>query len=293
MYGFPLRRLRFVGNGRSDYLDIIADDRSKEDVLEAVFTWLTEHQSRWDVVDLQEIPEASPTLPLPHSPTLPLSLLDQELCPYMPLAPTWEATIAGLGKKMRYNLGYYERLMRRQYEVEIGMFDGDRLDEGLDALFRLHTERWKKRWLPGVLSGDHTRAFHRELATLFLKRGWLRFHAIRLDGEIKAVLYCLAYKSKTCYYIGGFDPELARYSLGTVLTGRAIRQAVEEGCTEFDFLRGDEGYKTHWTDQARMNRRLIVGTHGIRSSACSAVCQLEMKVEHAAKRWMHRHFAGK
>ncbi len=305
IYGLPLRRLRFVGNGRSDYLDIIADDGSAEDVLQAVFAWLTEHRSRWDIVDLQEIPEGeygsvgvwecgspdTPTLPYSHTPTLSHSLFDQELCPYMPLAPTWEETIAGLGKKMRYNLGYYERLMRRRFDVEMGTFDGDRLDEGLDALFRLHTERWKKRWLPGVLSGDHTRAFHRELAALFMGRGWLRFHTLRLDGEIKAVLYCLAYKSKTCYYIGGFDPELARYSLGTVLTGSAISQAVREGCTEFDFLRGDEGYKTHWTDQARMNRRLIVGKRGIRSSACSGVCRFEMKAEHAAKKWMHHHFA--
>ena len=227
-----------------------------------------------------------------HSPTLPFSLLDQELCPYMPLAPTWDATIAGIGKKTRYNLGYYERLMRRRFDVEIGQLDSDQLHEGLEALFRLHTERWRKRWLPGVLSGDHTRAFHRELAMLFLKRGWLRFHALRLDGEIKAVLYCLAYKSKTCYYIGGFDPEMAKYSLGTVLTGYAIKQAVNEGCTEFDFLRGDEEYKTRWTDHGRMNRRLIIAKHRIRSSVSAHLCRLEMKVEHAAKKCMHRRFVS-
>jgi len=307
MYGSPLRRLRFIGTGRSDYLDIIADDRSNEDVLQAIFTWLTEHQSRWDVIDLQEIPEdecgsmgvwgygcpGTPIPPYSHTPTLSHSLLPQELCPYMPLAPTWEETIAGIGKKTRYNLGYYERLMRRRFEVEIGLLDSGQLNEGLEALFRLHTERWKKRWLPGVLSGDHTRAFHRELASRFLERGRLRFHALRLDGEIKAVLYCLAYKSRTYYYIGGFDPELAKYSLGTVLTGHAIRHAVEEGCTEFDFLRGDEKYKTLWTDRARMNGRLIIGKRGMRSAVSSGVCRLEMKIERAAKNWLHHRFSGK
>ena len=57
------------------------------------------------------------------------------------------------------------------------------------------------------------------------------------------MLYCFNHGGKGYYYQGGFEPQLARYSPGTVLTAHAIRDAIDRGASEFDFLRGDEPYK--------------------------------------------------
>ncbi|MGH9763331.1 MAG: GNAT family N-acetyltransferase, partial [Blastocatellia bacterium] len=45
---------------------------------------------------------------------------------------------------------------------------------------------------------------------------------------------------------GGFLEEAAFFSPGTVLTAFGIRAAIETGCKDYDFLRGNEEYKTRW-----------------------------------------------
>jgi CelD/BcsL family acetyltransferase involved in cellulose biosynthesis len=292
MYGLPLRRLQFIGTGTSDYLDFLLLDGYEESALQEIIRWITHHKSRWDLVDLQQFPENSPTLDV--IPSIDLSaeytirLLKQEVCPYLPLAESWEACSSGLGKKMRSNLGYYERLLRRDFEVSIAALEPHELDEGMTAFFDLHTQRWRKRWLPGMLADGKRQKFHRELAKMAHKRGWLRLHGIRINGELQSVLYCFAHKNKAYYYLGGFDPALSRYSIGTVLTGHAIRDAIESGCEEFDFLRGDEAYKSRWTSDERWNHRLVLSRNNLRSKIASSIVNLERRIEQRVKRELHK-----
>lgn len=182
-----------------------------------------------------------------------------EPCPYLTLPADWNELTARLGKKMRSNLGYYERLLGKTFgEVGFHLADKDTLEAGMTALFDLHQKRWNARWLPGVLGSKRVQAFHRDVARAFLANGWLRLHLLTVDGTIRAALYCFAWGRSTVYYLGGFAPELSKYSLGTLLTGKAIRQAIEEGCEEFDFLRGNEGYKYRWLPEQRVNHRLLL-----------------------------------
>jgi CelD/BcsL family acetyltransferase involved in cellulose biosynthesis len=40
----------------------------------------------------------------------------------------------------------------------------------------------------------------------------------------------------------------------------AVREAISEGAEEFDFLRGEEPYKSLWTSTARTDLRLRIAT---------------------------------
>jgi CelD/BcsL family acetyltransferase involved in cellulose biosynthesis len=296
MHGLPLRRLQFIGTGVSDYLDFVLDAEAEEAALEAILDWLYINRERWDLVDLQQLSEDSPTSHFWRERRLPDGLLYElihgEVCPYMPLPASWEELSSRLGKKMCWNLRYYERLIRREFEVEMCALTEAELGEGIDAFFRLHTLRWRKRWLPGVLAGSRIRAFHREVAWLFAKRGWLRLHGLRLNDQLHAVLYCFVYGGKGYYYLGGFEPSLSRYSLGTVLTGFAIREAIELGCSEFDFLRGDEGYKSRWKCERRTNFRATAVRATTRSKASAMIACLERWLERRGKVALHNHFGA-
>src|SRR5207249_2485766 len=127
----------------------------------------------------------------------------------------------------------------------------------MEGFFRLHQRRWNRRWLPGAFAGERNRAFHHEAAAAMQARGWLRLHLLRLDGRDEAALYCFRFRERGYYYLGGFEPERTRYSLGTVLTGHAIEHAIAEGATEFDFLRGGEAYKYSWRASDRHNWRWL------------------------------------
>ena len=67
-----------------------------------------------------------------------------------------------------------------------------------------------------------------------------------MAGRIIAALYGFHHATRTYYYLGGFDPEFKQYSPGTILIAHAIAEAIREGATEFDFLRGREDYKYRW-----------------------------------------------
>ncbi len=286
--GTPLRRLAWIGTGHSDYLGPLASSDRQDDVAHALREHLDTHLRGWDIADLQQMrPDApllmqamaaganssitlkpdrnagagksarraKPALRPAHTP----SVLPIEPCPFVTLPAQWEAFTARLGKKMRSNLGYYDRLLQKTFGVvSFDIARTDTLDAGMTALFDLHQKRWNARWLPGVLGSRRVQDFHRDIAQTFLDRGWLRLHLLTIDGAIRAVLYCFAYGGRTFYYLGGFAPDMGKYSLGTLLTGRAIRCAIEEDCTEFDFLRGDEPYKYKWLPDERMNHRLLL-----------------------------------
>jgi|SRR5271166_6316627 len=52
---FPLRTVRFIGAGASDYLDLIAAPGSEDVVAEAFRAYQRDNLRRWDCIDLQDV----------------------------------------------------------------------------------------------------------------------------------------------------------------------------------------------------------------------------------------------
>jgi CelD/BcsL family acetyltransferase involved in cellulose biosynthesis len=294
--GTPLRRLAWIGTGSSDYMGPLALPEFAEAVAGAMLKRLERDVSGWDIADLQHL---RPSEPLARAGRAHVgrkaadrTTFPMDRCPYLPLPAAWDLLLTRLGKKLRSNIGYYDRLIQRELkDVRSYIADAASLQRGMSALFELHQKRWNARWLPGVLGTRRIQRFHREVAARFLAQGWLRLHLLEADGDIRSVLYCFAYNGRTYYYLGGFSPDLARYSLGTVLTAHAIRAAIEEGCVEFDFLRGEEGYKYRWQPEERVNCRLLLlrqhaslgGLGRIPGEAGLALNRVERFVVHRAK----------
>jgi CelD/BcsL family acetyltransferase involved in cellulose biosynthesis len=207
----------------------------------------------------------------------------QERCPFVALPVSWEEYTGSLGKSLRKNIGYYRRLMEREHALEIETVTNGELPEAMEEFFALHQARWRRRRLPGAFAGNRVRRFHHEVAARFHERGWLRLHRLRLDGRTRAVLYCFNHGGKGYYYQGGFEPDLARYSPGTVLTAHAIQDAIHAGASEFDFLRGDEPYKYAWQASDRENVRLLIWRPAFPSRLAPWLNRLERQVEHGAK----------
>ena len=286
----PLRRLAFIGTGSSDYLDLVAEVDSDEAVANEVLCYL-DGTKGFDLADLQQLRPGSLLLEAAcaarndTSLRRPASIIAQEPCPYITLPESWEEYTKRLSKKSRSNLSYNDRLLFKSFPTaEIRKAESRELDSAMDALFDLHQRRWKSRMLPGVLGRKPVREFHRDVARRFQDRGWLRLHMIRIEEKIVASLYCFEYRKRYYYYLGGFAPELGRYSLGTVLTARAIQDAIVRGCEEFDFLRGAEPYKYRWQPDERINHRVLLADgRSVRARAMVTLNRFERYVEHRAK----------
>ncbi|MEA2568858.1 MAG: hypothetical protein QOI24_859 [Acidobacteriota bacterium] len=229
----------FLGTGISDYLDVLGGD----DVLTPLASL---NCQLWD---LQQLRPASPLLAMPLADGFAENVEDQEPCPVLSLEGEIGST------RLRKNIRYYRRAMSRDAAVRVESATEANLDELLDALFALHAARWERRGLPGVLADETTQNFHRDAARRLLRAGALRMYATRRDERIVAVFYGFAHGGTVYYYLSGYDPELEKLSIGTLIVAHAMEEAVRDGATTFDFLRGAEEYKYAWGATDRMNRR--------------------------------------
>ncbi len=289
-YGTPLRRLSFIGTGTSDYGDALAAPGWEDTVAEALYAFL-KGQRGWDVADLQPLRAGGllqSRLPGDNS-GLEWHDAPLEPCPFLPLPENWDALKQQFGKKTRTNIGYYDRALQKVYAVEVGVVSHpERLAGEMERLFDLHQRRWNQRWLPGVFGNSRVRRFHHDAARALLVQGGLRLYTLKLDGQTQAALYCFAHGDRTSYYQGGFEPTLAKWSLGTVLTARVLQDAIAEGRAMFDFLRGDEPYKAKWTPHCAVSKRRLLAKPGALRLLPLArrVGATEWAVESRAKAWM-------
>lgn len=242
----------FLGTGTSDYLDSVGNGDAAPLLAEIA----TLDCQMWD---LQQLRPSSPLLTAPLPDGLQDQIIDHDRCPILPIEGAGDELQNLISTHFRKKLRYYRRALARLGPVTTESATPATLDELLDALYALHAARWMRRGLPGVLDDDVVQRFHREAARGLLDAGALRLHAIRLGERIVAVFYGFAHAGTVYYYLSGYDPELERLSIGTLIVAHAIEEAVREGATTFDFLRGAEEYKYAWgaSDRVSVRRQIF------------------------------------
>jgi CelD/BcsL family acetyltransferase involved in cellulose biosynthesis len=289
--GTPFRQVRFLGAPLSDFQEILATPEAMLDCRAAFMAYLQAQSHRWDLCDFpdQRAGTTLATLAPGDGDGLRRTLVHHRVCPFIPLAPTWDAFSARLSKNTRTNLGRRRRQVAKQFHAEYDLAAPETLHQALEELFELHNTRWQRRGVSGAFAGERMQAFHHEVARRFLERGWLRLHRLKLDGQTRAAFYCFQRGARVYYYLSGFDYAFSKYSIGNVLMARAIETAIGEGAREFDFLRGDETYKFAWKAEERETLRLILGHAALRSSLALRAHSLERYLEIkglALQRWM-------
>jgi CelD/BcsL family acetyltransferase involved in cellulose biosynthesis len=227
--------LRGIGAGVSDYLDwVVAPDCPKEAASKIL-------RSLEMPLSLTNVPASSRLLQdLPSS----FSYTASEDCLLAPLP------LEPVSKNIRRDIRRSQLHFSPDGPLRILCATAETLPDYLDALFRLHGQRWQSRGSSGVLATENVTAFHREAAPRLLADGRLRMYALLHKSAIIGVIYNLQANGRLCYYISGFDPSFAHYSPGSLLIHHSAKQAAAEGCHTMDFLRGDEDYKRRWGARA-------------------------------------------
>jgi CelD/BcsL family acetyltransferase involved in cellulose biosynthesis len=253
------REVFLVGIATTDYLDALFDQEFASCGAAAVFAHLDAARHRWDVCDLHQLRPQSPLLGAAIPAGWHEEVTSQEPCLFLTLPATVDELPGLVSRRLRKTLGYYWRRAQKIGPVCVESVNEKNLDELLGALFRLHRARWSSLGLAGMLAEEAVQQAHRETAAAFLSLGVLRLYGLRLADRIVASLYGFTYSTagtkQAYYYLSGFDPSFERLSLGTLAVDHAVRQAIQEGAAEFDFLRGREAYKYHWRPKERLTYR--------------------------------------
>lgn len=260
-------RVSFIGTGRvgSDYLDILVRHGAAAEAIPKLSAHFVQTGAQLDLAQVRITSDAGRLLA--RDLRLAGCLVRAKRthrCPYIDLGgATFDSYLGSLGSEHRYN---FQRKLRKLETAHAMRFEPvlseARRRELLPVLFELHRLRWSERGGSDGLSGEGIPEFHDEWSRLALERGWLRLFVLWLKDAPAAAFYGFRYGRVFSFYQSGLDPRFSKLSVGLVTMGLAIRSAIDEGAAEFDFLHGEESYKSHWAKQTRRLCRVSVYPRG-------------------------------
>lgn len=249
-------RLLPVGIALSDYLDVLADP-AHPSALPTLARGVWE-LPEWEECSLEELPPGAAALAMPAPEGCCDGASPQNACPVLALPESVDrlrdAVPADKLRKLRMSRHRADR--RGGFAIERVGIDG--VSDFLRELARLHRARWEEQGGSEALRGEHVETFLAKAASRLAAAGLARLYLLRLGGRCAGAYFGLSDGRRSYAWLGGFDPEFAHESPGTLLIAHAIQSAVDEGCREFHFLRGRERYKYEWGAVDRWSVRRVL-----------------------------------
>jgi CelD/BcsL family acetyltransferase involved in cellulose biosynthesis len=260
MLGLRRGKVEFIGAQDSDYNDFIITEE-RDECLKLFVEYLNLLPEKRDFVDLSDIPQNAKCLPFLTRISKKLKPIND--CPYLPLPRSFDEFLRMLSPKKRKYVTNGMKKLEKDFDVEIADYSQPRqFKEGMQDLFDLHQKKWTSEGCFGVFSNQSIRDFHLELADSFSRRKWLSLCVLKVSGTPVAVEYGFKYKSKYYAYLAGYDPDYSKYSVGNMLFVRIVNKLIQEGITQYDFLRGSEQYKDYWNALPKWNYQAILQKKG-------------------------------
>jgi CelD/BcsL family acetyltransferase involved in cellulose biosynthesis len=259
LFGVELRKIAFIGSPASDYSCFLLSD-SKPEHVQMLVEHAGQYVRNWSIFELTDVPDDSLSAGILRSFSVAFDQFecrDVDRCPYISLSHylTAESFRETLSENFRENLSRNERKLRSDFDVELEIVGGDEVRDRMETFMKLNQMRLASREQVGIFGDTKVRNFHLDIATSFAEKGWLLLSFVMLNGQPAAAQYNFKYGNKLYFYQSGFNPRFSKYGLGSLLHMWLIDRCLSEGMSEYDFLRGDEGYKRRWTRSSRVNLR--------------------------------------
>jgi CelD/BcsL family acetyltransferase involved in cellulose biosynthesis len=239
--------LRFVGDPRSDYSDMLCLPAEVGEVAPV----LLEALSREKVMTLSALPEHSLFFSALKSMKHPFEIAVEEPCPAIEF-DLEGAVVKELLKK--------ESL--RRHEKKVAKLGPIRLERAgtqsealswLPVLFDQHIARWKTTPTPSLFETEDHRRFYEQLVVNETLWPMVDFRLVYAGDRVVATHFGFFHDQRFIWYKPSFDPEISNLGPGEVLLKYLIAAAADEGAREFDFTRGGEGFKQRFATVTRNN----------------------------------------
>ncbi|GEM_PF-3091010 len=264
---FGLRGLvkifEFIGTRGTDYLDFTAEPGWLEPVIESCLAHLGQ-EARWNIVDLQEIRESSPTLAclraVPGFRDEQWVITPCSTCVRIPLPTSWDAYRAALGPSSRKRVHYEEnRLRGLSPDFRVIECQDPEFSAAIATVQQLHQTRRAQLGDVGIFQSGPAARMNTALLNACGKRGWTKLFLLSLDGTVVAAFSGFQFRDQLLNYTFAINPDeqWLKLSVGNVLLKRIIRWGIERSLTAVDLSRGDEHYKLRFGGISSRNYRAV------------------------------------
>lgn len=216
------------GDEIADYLDILGSNEYKVQAWQEIIMYLKNNGVT--KLALRNVPQSSATLQYFKE-----SSEKEDTTPIATLPDSWEAYLTGLDRKHRHELKRkINKFEREQTEIEITQSQYPQKDiELLISLMKLNPNK-KEFFTP------ENEEFFRKLPLVF--QDSLEIQLLKVGGKLTSAI--AGFNSKSTYYLynSGFD-EINFPGSGFYLKAIHIKDSIEKGIKEYNFLQGSERYK--------------------------------------------------
>ncbi|MDJ0975203.1 MAG: GNAT family N-acetyltransferase [Planctomycetota bacterium] len=246
------RTVRFPGRELgADHLDVVAREGHADTVARAALAALREAGVRH--AELHHVTEDGALRRALHDPALGLAFTEYQstVAHYAAREADFDAYLQarysrGARNRFRRNLKRFEK--REGAAVEV-ITSGDAAAGLLDRVFGIHGASLEEA---STFATDTQRAFHERLIPYLAQEGRLFATVLRAEGKDLAVEYGFRFQGRLYGYQSGMAPDDETPSPGTLLLYLTLRdQLFGTDAQVYDFLDGDEAYKSRWRSGTR------------------------------------------
>ncbi len=239
-----------------DHLDVIASKENAKVCIEALCNFLHSEYREWDVLDLRLFAEGSNFITwakqdrAEYSNGLCFNVRQDSYAYFIPLHGNFEDFVNTLDSKQRYNL----KSRKKKLEAQGFLYEScDPLakPEAFDTLFAIHANRSSRKKIRSTFNDAAIIEFHKALSKRINNSGWISMRFLRNEKDVIAASYNFNYQGRIFSYQKGMDAKWERFGPGKAIVFEAIKEAFQNGNTEYNFLQGSEEYKSGWTKDGR------------------------------------------
>jgi CelD/BcsL family acetyltransferase involved in cellulose biosynthesis len=261
----PLVERRAHGHGRMELLGssalhepagfLCADGAAQTSLLESVF-------ELGQTLMLQRmVPECLASIPLGRSTSRHGILLSRPApaCLGLEFDASAAAFLDRLSGKLRYDLRRAWTRAGGNGSVRFEALAPTRgeLDSLFDEFLAIEAAGWKGRRGSALAVNPTLRAFFRFYCERTAEEGTLRMFRLLVGGKAVAVQMAVEMYRRLWVLKIGYDESMARCSPGLLLTGEAIRYALDRGLQSYEFLGGIEPWEERWRPRRREHQFLL------------------------------------
>jgi CelD/BcsL family acetyltransferase involved in cellulose biosynthesis len=232
-------------------------------VYAAFVRYLYAHADDWDlgiITNLLSSHESTPVLEEEIKKKFRVIRIKQENNYVIALAQTYDGFLKGLSSKQRYNFVGPLKRVQKDWNASFSIITKPHeIESYLEKYYRLVRQRH------GNVPSKPKKEFMASLCCLLAGAGRLRCYLLSLNDIPAATIFGFRYNKKYYGYKSAYNPDFFTLSPGNALFAFVIREEIENGSKEYDYLIGQYAYKQYWSNEVRTLDYLQIFPKGIKA----------------------------
>ena len=278
--GIPARILESPSNVHSGRFDVIHGAGDGDAAVASLWAGL-KSQPDWDVIVMRDAPAGGAAERL-----LGLAAADGWPVGQWSTNQTPVASMTGVRDPLSLlrHAHFRANLRRRTRKIAEGtplslerIVAADR--HALDLFYAIEASGWKGRERTAIACDAATRRFYDDVALQGERFGYLALYILRSGSAPIAGAFGLWHRRRLFTPKIGFDERYAAFSPGHLLVEATLRDAIDRGIVDFDFLGPSMPWKLEWTSQIRAHshcyifRNSVLG-HALHVARCGVLARV-------------------